>query len=78
MSSLQTRLGLLITQLGTDYKNRLQLGTTSTTAMAGNKTAANIGGANFSGGVTAVVQLTAAAYAALGTKSSTTLYIVVG
>lgn len=64
------------TAIGAGTSN-LAIGTTSTTAMAGNKTAADLGGV-VGTGITAVVAITQASYDALGTKDATTLYVING
>lgn len=54
----------------------LALGTTGATAMAGNKTAADLGGVTGTG-ITAIEKITQAAYDALDPKVATTLYWIV-
>lgn len=57
--------------------SNLALGATSTTALAGDTTAADIGGVTGTG-ITEIVAITQAAYDALVTKPATTLYVIVG
>lgn len=57
--------------------SNLALGATSTTALAGDTTASDIGGVTGTG-ITDIVAITQAAYDALVTKPATTLYVIVG
>lgn len=56
--------------------SNLAIGTTSTTAMAGNKTAADLGGVTGTG-ISAIVKLTQAEYDAIPTPDPATLYWIV-